>query len=139
MIDIAKLTKELKRDEGYRDCVYTCSAGKLTLGYGHNVEDNPIPEKIAADLLGHDIGQALAKCEQWAWFFPLSDVRKRVIVNMVFNIGAGGVARFRRMISAIEAEDWGVAALEMQDSMWYRQVGKRAERLCYMMEFDKDA
>jgi len=139
MINIEKLTEQLKIDEGFRDTVYTCSAGKLTIAYGHNVEDNPIPEKIATDLLGHDIGQALAKCEQWPWFYPLSDVRKRVIVNMVFNIGAGGVARFRRMISAIEAEDWNKAAEEMQDSMWYRQVGARAERLCHMMEFDEDA
>ena len=138
MINIEKLTKELKRDEGYRDKVYTCSAGKLTIGYGHNVEDNPIPETIATALLGHDIGQALAKCEQWAWFYPLSDVRKRVIVNMVFNIGAGGVARFRRMISAIEAEDWKGAAEEMKDSRWFDQVGKRATRLAHMMEYDTD-
>ena len=139
MIDIAKLTEQLKVDEGFRDKVYTCSAGKLTIGYGWNLEDNPISERMAEAKLGEDIGQALAKCEQWAWFFPLSDVRKRVIVNMVFNIGAGGVARFRRMISAIENGDFKEAALEMQDSRWFDQVGSRAERLCHMMEFDEDA
>ncbi len=138
MINIEKLTEQLKRDEGYRDKVYTCSAGKLTIGYGHNVEDNPIPEKVATDLLGHDIGQALAECERFPWFYPLSDVRKRTIVNMVFNIGAGGVARFRRMITAIENEDWKGAAEEMEDSRWYGQVGKRAARLCHMMEFNED-
>lgn len=138
MIDIEKLTAELKRDEGYRDKVYTCSAGKLTIGYGHNIEDNPIPEKVANDLLGHDIGQALAKCERWGWFYPLSDVRKRVIVNMVFNIGAGGVAMFRRMIDAIECREFDRAAHEMRDSRWYSQVGQRAERLAVMMETNND-
>lgn len=138
MIDIEKLTAELRRDESFRDRVYTCSAGKLTIGYGHNIEDNPIPEKIANDLLGHDIGQTLAKCERWRWFYPLSDVRKRVIVNMVFNIGAGGVARFRRMIDAIECGEFDRAAHEMRDSLWYSQVGQRAERLAVMMETDDD-
>ena len=134
MIDIPQLKEELKRDEGFRDCVYTCSAGKLTIGYGHNVEDNPIPEAFADQLLGYDIAGALADCERFDWFFDLDDVRKRVIINMVFNIGAGGVSRFRRMIEAIEQKNWAKASEEMQDSMWYRQVGARAERLCEMME-----
>ena len=134
MIDIPQLKEELKRDEGFRDCVYTCSAGKLTIGYGHNVEDNPIPEAFADQLLGYDIAGALASCERFDWFFDLDDVRKLVMINMVFNIGAGGVSRFRRMIEAIEQKNWAKASEEMQDSMWYRQVGARAERLCEMME-----
>ena len=136
MIDIEKLSDELKRDEGYRDTVYTCSAGKLTIGYGHNVEDNPIPKQIAEKLLHSDIAQALAKCERWDWFFELDGVRQRVIVNMVFNIGFGGVDRFRRMIQAIKDKDFNLAADEMMDSMWFRQVGQRAVRLVEMMRDD---
>jgi len=139
MIDLEKMTAELKRDEGYRDTVYHCSAGKLTIGYGHNVEDNPIPEQIAEKLLHHDIGQALAECERFPWFYPLDGVRKRVIINMVFNMGAGSVSTFRRMITAIENEEWIKASEEMQDSLWFRQVGARAERLCHMMETGEDA
>ena len=132
-IDIDLLCKELKRDEGYRGLIYSCSAGKLTYGYGHNGQDNPIPETIATALLGHDIGQALAQCEKWPWFYGLSDVRKRVIVNMVFNLGFEGVCKFKKMIEAIEAGDYVKAAWEMQDSDWRRQVGARADRLCSMM------
>lgn len=135
-IDLKLLSDELKRDEGFRDTVYTCSAGKLTVGFGHNIQDNPIPEYIAEQLLGYDIAAAIRDCEQFDWFYGLSDVRKRVIVNMVFNIGASGVSRFRKMIAAIENEYYETAGAEMKDSKWYRQVGARAERLVSMMRND---
>ncbi len=134
-IDIPQLKEELKRDEGFRDTVYTCSAGKLTIGYGHNVEDNPIPEAFADQLLGYDIAGALAECERFDWFFDFDDVRKRVIINMVFNLGFNGVSKFKKMISAIEYGLYGTAASEMIDSNWYRQVGARAERLVDLMEY----
>lgn len=132
-IDIPLLKEELKRDEGFRETVYKCSAGKLTICYGHNVEDNPIPEAFADQLLGYDIAGALAECERFDWFFGLDDVRKRVIINMVFNLGFNGVSKFRNMIAAIEEKNWIRAASEMQDSRWARQVGDRAHRLTDMM------
>ena len=132
-IDIGLLVDELKRDEGFRELVYQCSAGKLTVGYGHNVEDNPIPESIAEALLGSDIAGALAECERFDWFHELSDTRKRVIVNMVFNIGVNGVSKFKKMIEAIESHHYLQASAEMMDSQWYRQVGARAKRLCQLM------
>ena len=134
MIDIPKVVEELKRDEGYRGIVYKCSAGKLTIGYGHNIEVNPIPEAIAEKLLHNDIAETLAQCEKWPWFFALDGVRQRVIINMVFNIGFNGVDRFRNMIAAIEANDYDKAAYEMTNSRWYVQVGARAQRLVKMME-----
>lgn len=132
-IDIPKLKEELKRDEGFRECVYKCSAGKLTIGYGHNVEDNPIPEAFADQLLGYDIAGALAECERFDWFYDLSDVRKEVIINMVFNLGVGGVGKFKKMIRAMEDGYWRQAASEMLDSKWARQVGQRALRLAEKM------
>ena len=128
-----KMVNELKRDEGFRGCVYTCTAGKLTVGYGHNLEAKAIPEPIAEKMLNSDIGDCLVSCERFDWFYGLSDVRQRVIVNMVFNIGASGVERFAKMILAIVAGDYDKAADEMVNSRWYNQVGNRAVRLVDMM------
>lgn len=133
MIDIEKLANDLKIDEGFRECVYTCSAGKLTVGYGHNIEDNPLPEVIAEKLLHHDIGQALAECERFPWFFELNDERKVVIINMVFNLGVSGVSKFKNMIAAIYDGDYELASAEMMDSKWATQVGRRAVRLANEM------
>ena len=138
MIDLQKMTNELKIDEGFRDKVYTCSAGKLTIGYGWNLEDNPMSERLAEMKLQEDIAHTIAQCERFPWFYPLDGVRKRVIINMVFNMGFGSVSSFRRMITAIENQDWSEAAKEMRDSRWHSQVGQRAERLCLMMETGED-
>ncbi len=135
MIDMEILKNELKVDEGFRSCVYTCSAGKLTIGYGHNVEDNPIPEHIADLLLGYDVAGCIAKCEKWDWFFTLSDPQQRAIVNMVYNLGFSGVCKFKNMIQAIENKDFDLAAKEMLDSKWAVQVGDRASRLASLIRW----
>jgi lysozyme len=49
-----------------------------------------------------------------------------VIVDMVFNLGIQKFKGFKRAIAAIEAEDWSMAATELQNSVWYSQVGARA-------------
>jgi GH24 family phage-related lysozyme (muramidase) len=49
MIDLVKVGEDLKKDEGFRGCSYKCSAGKITIGYGHNIEDNPIPEHMSVN------------------------------------------------------------------------------------------
>lgn len=137
MIDLDKLANELKRDEGFKGKAYQCTAGRLTVGYGHNIQDNPIPEHIASKLLDHDIGVAIRGCELLDWFYNLSPVRKRVIINMMFNIGKGRLLGFKKMIAAIKASDWDEAANQMQDSNWYNQVGFRAVRLVSMMRTDE--
>jgi len=132
-IDIEKLMNELKVDEGFRDKVYKCSAGKLTIGYGWNLEDNELPERIAEMMLSYAIGDKLQSLERLSWWCGLNDARKRAIVNMAFNIGVAGVLKFKKMIAAIEREDFSQAALEMDDSKWSKQVGARADRLILMM------
>ena len=133
-IDVELLATELKRDEGLRLTVYKCSAGKQTIAYGHNLENTPISMHAAEVILVDDIAATIRRCESFPWFGGLSDVRKRVIINMCFNIGFTGVSRFKNMIAAIIDEDWRTASIEMMDSNWYTQVGARAERLCKMMD-----
>lgn len=135
-INLERLKEELKRDEGFRARVYDCSAGKKTVGYGHNLEDADMPKDVAEKLLEHDMLTAMVKCEHWDWFYGLSDTRQRVIVNMVFNMGANGVTKFVNMINCIRLKDYMGAAAEMENSRWYRQVGNRATRLVTMMETD---
>lgn len=128
-----QLTDELKRDEGFESRVYTCSAGKQTVGYGWNLEDMDMPEHIAELLLQHAIGKALEEAEKFPWFFELSESRQRVIINMIYNLGINRFKGFKKMIAAIERKEYFEAAAQMKDSLWYRQVGDRARRLIEMM------
>ncbi len=134
MIDIDKLREEIEVDEGRRDIVYKCSNDKLTIGVGHNIEENPLPDEVIDLLFEMDVAQSIAECERFVWYGPLDGVRKRVIVNMVFNMGLPTFLEFKMMIAALRIGDYEEASVQMMDSRWYRQVGDRAERLCQMME-----
>ena len=50
---------------------------------------------------------------------------------MVFQLGETGVSKFKNMWKALEQSPpaYSVAASEMLDSRWAKQVGARAERL----------
>ena len=135
-IDIRLLSEELKADEGFRDQIYLCSAGKKTIGYGINLETEKMPKRVAELWLDDKIGSVIAECERFSWFHALSDVRKRVILNMTYQMGFNGVSKFKKMIAAIEINDFYNAGVEMADSKWFQQTPNRADRLIHMMKFD---
>ena len=129
-----KLIQELKRDEGVELRPYKCSAGFLTLGVGRNIEERGITMDESDYLLANDI----TICEEEAtrvfkWYNTLSDVRQRVILNMIFNLGLTKLLNFKKFLAAMEAEDWEEAGKQMLDSRWAKQVGNRADRLEQMI------
>jgi lysozyme len=133
--DLAVLEAELRRDEGFRSRPYPCPAGFQTIGFGRNLDANPLSEDEGAYLLRNDIRRAAMGI---AMRLPglleqVGDVRARVLLNMAVNLGVGGLLKFRRMLVALEQGDYGRAADEMLDSVWARQVGRRADRLADAM------
>ena len=132
---IAKLAEQLKRHEGLRLKLYKCSAGKNTIGVGHNLDDNGISESISEMLLIEDIANAeKALNAALGWTRQLDEARRCVLLNMVFNIGIGRLMGFKKMIAAVQGGQWSVAAAEMRASKWAVQVGKRADELAWQME-----
>jgi lysozyme len=130
--DIAK--PQISNDEGLRLKLYKCPAGKLTIGYGHNIEDRGISQRIADLILEEDMDAAESDAKVlFPSFDRLSDARKAVIVNMSLNLGLARLAGFKRFRAAVEAGAWEQAAAEMIDSAWRHQVGDRAIRLAMQM------
>ena len=128
------LIKELTRDEGMRKKPYHCTADKLTIGIGRNLDDVGISEEEAQFLLKNDIKRAVEDAKKFVWYDDLSPARKRVIINMLFNIGLGRFKQFKKTIQYISVGDYSSAAVEMLDSRWANQVGVRAKRLSKMMK-----
>ncbi len=129
-----KLIEELKRDEGVRFKPYHCSADKLTIGVGRNLEDVGISETESDFLLANDIDNCIEELKRtFDWFDGLSDVRQRVMINMCFNLGLSRLLNFKNFLGAVESGDYTKAGAEMLDSKWARQVGPRATRLKDMM------
>ncbi|SBV99123.1 putative Lysozyme [uncultured delta proteobacterium] len=145
-----RLLEQLRRDEGAvrdrdgRHAAYRCPAGKLTIGYGHNLEANPLPgmgegatmvEHEAAKLLERDAelvtGQVLRALP---WSITLDFPRFAVLVNMAFNMGIAGLCSFTGTLADVKRGDYAGAARRMRASKWAFQVKERARRLIRQME-----
>ncbi|MGZ8236368.1 MAG: glycoside hydrolase family protein [Methylobacter sp.] len=128
------LVNQLKRHEGFRPHVYRCTAGKQTVGYGRNLDDTGISEREATVLLTHDISRAAEDLIDQVPVFPnLSLNRQNVLVNMAVNMGIPRLLGFKKMLAALRANDFDLAADEMLDSQWAKQVGNRATELAQQM------
>lgn len=129
------LMRMLIRDEGWRNRMYTCTAGKLTIGVGFNLEANAMCDAAIGAQMRHDIQKAQTQAagvigEVWA---EMDEVRRDVVTSMVFQMGAGGFAKFTDTIGLIRQKKWAEAADAMVQSKWARQTKKRAQRLSEMM------
>jgi len=130
------LVDDLIRDEGLKLKPYRCTAGKLTIGVGRNLDDVGISHQEAIDLLTNDIVRVRAECARQPWWPAVQgdQVRERAMLNMAFNVGIVGLSKFTNTLAAVKAKDWPRAARGMRASLWAKQVGARAERLAVMME-----
>jgi len=128
------LIDSIKKHEGLRLKPYMDAVGKITIGYGRNLDDNGITKDEAEDMLRHDIRQAEVSAGQFTWYRKLNRSRKDVIVEMIFNMGLPRVLTFKKMIQALRGDDFSEASLQMLDSKWATQVGIRAETLALKME-----
>lgn len=140
MMDKQRLFKQLRMHEGVEKFPYKCTAGYLTIGVGRNIEERGLLDDEIDFLLDNDIEVVLNEVSvTFDWFFNLTEVRQRVVADMIFNLGLPRFKQFKNMIAALEEGDWSEAANQMMDSKWAKQVGARAERLRDMMETDEDS
>lgn len=124
------LVEQLKRHEGLRLNPYLCTAGKTSIGYGRNLDDKGITMQEAEQMLFNDIEDITTRLShRLPVFHKLTPTRKDALVNMAFNLGVAGLLKFKKMIAALEADDYNLAAAEMLDSQWAKQVGNRAGEL----------
>lgn len=137
-MDIELLKKDLKDAEGLRLKPYKDTVGKITIGVGRNLDDVGITEEEAFFLLDNDIKHVLEELSSIKVFPLLSDPRQRVIAELAFNLGMGNLMEFKDMWKAIQEKNWDKAADEMLDSLWAKQVGKRATRLVARMRTGVD-
>jgi len=139
-MNISEIKRKLIYDEGKRHRPYKCTAGKLTIGVGRNLEDVGISEATIDQMLSEDIEKCAVQAktifkEKWDTF---SDERKCGIINMIFNLGYFGFCQFKMMISAINANDRAAIRAHGANSLWARQVGERAQRVLSLIADEID-
>lgn len=124
----------IKASEGYRNTVYKCSAGFLTVGLGTNLDARKIKARVGQKFSDAQI-QAWARedimgAEQIAKrVFPSFNKQPRqvqiLLVSLSYNMGEGGIRKFKDFKTAIEKRNYKKAAAELKDSRWYSQVKGR--------------
>ena len=122
---------DIKKFEGFSGNVYKDFLGFDTIGYGTKL---PLSETEATMLLKHRL--SIAKCELLAYKPNVSTLNKEaqdILLNMVYQIGIGGIMKFKKMWKALDEEDYSTAAKEMLDSLWAKQTPNRAEELAKRM------
>lgn len=130
-----KLKSQLKRHEGTKLKAYQDSEGVWTIGTGRNLQAMTITQSLADEWLKEDINIAADELNKtFPWVGNLSEPRRRVLINMAFNLGIPRLAGFKLMWKALERRDYKDAAKEMLDSKWRDQVGQRAYELAIKME-----
>jgi lysozyme len=134
-------TKELEemliRHEALKLMPYRCSAGKLTIGVGRNLEDRGITDAEARMMLSYDVASAEADALKFGWFKELEQPRKDAILNMIFNLGLARFREFKKFIKLMEEKRYPEASKEMLSSKWADQVGDRAKELSFIIESGK--
>jgi len=129
------LRETLVKQEGLRLKPYRCTAGKLTIGYGRNLDDNGISQDEAEIMLSNDIRAVkVAVYSALPWVYSMDENRQMVILNMAYNLGIAGLLEFRRFLHSAEFREYQTAAKRMLESLWATQVGNRATYLAKVME-----
>ncbi|KDC51949.1 hypothetical protein TW82_08980 [Pseudoalteromonas fuliginea] len=128
------LKAQLLRYEGLSLKPYRCTEGKLTIGIGRNLEDKGLSLDEVDYLLNNDINNVIAQVAVHIRVFKLlNETKKIILLDMAFNLGVAGLCKFKNMLRALEDKNYPLAAAEMLDSRWAKQVGVRADELAQKM------
>ena len=119
------LLSSVKFHEGLELKPYPDSVGVLTIGYGRNLERG-ITKEEAEFLLLNDLKISKHEAKRMGFYEGLTDNRKDVIVEMIFNLGLTRFKNFKKTIGYINQANHSAAADEMLDSKWADQLGQRA-------------
>lgn len=116
-----------KENEDYRHKIYHGSSGELILGWGHTLRpDEDVPKEVSQIFFKLDYKHAEEDYETLK--LALDPVRRIVLIDLIFNMGLPKVLGFRKMLTALRKRDFGTAAAELEDSLYFKQAGHRAKR-----------
>lgn len=145
----------IKEHEGYRPHVYKDSLGIPTIGIGFNLM-RPDAKKIATQV-GVDYNEILSgkqslsddqvkeifkitltiaynDAKKWLpGFDGLPKNIKLAVLDLSFNMGYTRLSKFVKTKAFIEAGDYNNAAVELQNSKWATQVGKRVKSIINLL------
>ena len=120
--------------EGRRRHVYRCTAGKLTVGVGHNLEAKAMADCVIDLLFSCDLADAENDCKHYKYFASLNEVRQAALIDMSFQLGKSRLSAFKKMHANLNAGDYKGAARECLNSLYANQTPRRAQTIADLLE-----
>ena len=156
MLSLDEIKQRLAVHEGFRSKPYRCTANKLTIGIGRNIEGRPFTEEElrlvdkdymtkgitksqAFAILARDVMQFDFELRQNIPFYKrLDDERQYALLDMAFNMGIGnskkGLLSFKNMLNYMGTGFYKQAAAECLNSKYGRELPTRAVRIARTIE-----
>lgn len=149
------IEKMLRGDEGIKVSWYLVD-GYPHIGIGHllkkvRTKDTTLINKWISDLVGRtvnngritmdevtrvfnkDIKDTIAGMKANSTIAPVYNKvnrsRQMALENMAYQMGVGGLAKFKKTLGLMYEEKWEEAYHNMRDSLWFRQTKGRASRV----------
>jgi len=140
---MSTLSDRVKQNEGFRNKIYKDTLGFATIGYGHKVtEHDPFKEGVEyskeqlEEVFKTDLEHAQLLCENM-FMCDLSydppELLKEIYTEMIFQLGPGGVSKFKKTFDFVKMKKFKEASIEMLDSRWNKQTPNRAKHLSDLM------
>lgn len=129
---------QLGKDEGEKLCAYQDTLGVWTIGDGHTGPEvhkglTETHAQAVAQLYTDAVSHAQAVVDKLPWVSDLGEVRRDVLFEMAFQLGAGGLLAFKNTLAMVHSGDYLGASKNMLLSLWASQTPARAQRLSTQM------
>jgi len=135
-LNYLSLKLRIKKNEGFSSRSYKDQLGNYTIGYGHLIRKKEIilfkknfKVSFFQNLFENDFKTALDDYNKHFRKYSFSQNIKELIVEMIFQMGIQNVLSFKKTLRHIRKNNKFLAALEMMDSIWYKQTPLRVENL----------
>lgn len=122
----------IKKCEALKFHIYVDSTGNPTIGWGRNLRKG-ISLDEAELMFQNDFKHAVSELKSCYWYLTLPAGVQAALINMNFNLGLEKLSQFTKMIAALVARNYTLAAQEALNSKWATQVGQRAKDIAVMI------
>ena len=148
-INMNALRCQLSLHEGIKTISYSDTRNLVTGGIGHLMRSNEISQ--------YPVGTPISATQIESWYIQdatsavkiaqdifsnswsdLSDIRKRAVTDLAYNMGKGGLSKFVNFIAAMNSQDFNRASIALQSSAWFNQVGRRGPDIVTMISQNID-
>ena len=127
-----------KNSEGYCEKVYLDSESYPTVGYGWCLDSSRKWGSVK-EFLEHKFEEKYQEAadDYEALGLDLDPVRRDAVIDLIYNMGLTKVLKFKNTLAALKMKDYLVAAHNLEQSLWFKQVGRRGPRIVKLIKEGK--